>query len=159
MKQSKLLLTSALVGSVAFAGSALAEISGDITNTINFGSDEGASSATGSDQRIGSETNIKYKAKKELNNGLTAGLSGKLEFDDGSSDQEYEMTLGTDTFYLGVGNDGGNSIRSSALPFLGYVPGTLAEHVGPYTTHAYDLLGEAEAADIDHISVNAKAAG
>ena len=129
MKQSKLLLTSALVGSVALAGSAFADISGDITTTIQLGSDDGAATSNGSDERIGSEVNIKYSSKADLDNGMTAGIKGKLEFQNGTADQEYEMTIGTDSAYLGIGSDGGNSIRSSALPFLGYVPGTLAEAV------------------------------
>jgi hypothetical protein len=159
MKQSKLLLTSALVGSVALAGSAFADISGDITTTIQLGSDDGTATSNGSDERIGSEVNIKYKSKVDLDNGMTAGINGKLEFQNGTADQEYEMTIGTDSAYLGIGSDGGNSIRSSALPFLGYVPGTLAEAVSTHATQAMDLLGESEASEIEHLSLNAKAAG
>jgi hypothetical protein len=159
MKQSKLLLTSALVGSVAFAGSAFAELSGDITSTVNFGSDEGTATSTNSDNRYGSEINLKYKNKVDLDNGMTAGVSGKIEFNDAAADQEYEMTIGTDTAYLGLGSDGGNSIRGSVLPFLGYVPGSLAEAVSAYSTQTMDLLGEAEAAEVEHLSINAKGLG
>lgn len=56
MNKSKLLLTSALVGSVAFAGASFAEtkVVGNIETTYNATSENGQDSARG----LGSETNI-----------------------------------------------------------------------------------------------------
>jgi hypothetical protein len=158
MKQNKLLLTSALVGTMALSGAALAEVSGSVTSIIAFGSDEGTSTATGSDNRTGSEVNINFKNSADLDNGMKAAVKGKLEFNNNTSDQEFEMTVGTDSVYFGLGTDAGHSVRGSTLPFLGYVPGTLAEAVSAYGTEAMDLLGENEASNVEHISLNAKIA-
>jgi len=143
---------------MALSGAALAEVSGSVTSIIAFGSDEGTSTATGSDNRTGSEVNINFKNSADLDNGMKAAVKGKLEFNNNTSDQEFEMTVGTDSIYFGLGTDAGHSVRGSTLPFLGYVPGTLAEAVSAYSTEAMDLLGENEASNVEHVSLNAKIA-
>ena len=156
----KLLFSTALASSIALAGAANAKISGDFTHTLNFGSDEGVSTGTNSGQQLGSEVNIHFNSEKqELNNGMFAHLKGKLEIDDESNDQEYELQIGSGDFYIGLGSDGGNNPAAAVLPYLGYIPGTLAGHVSNYTAEASDYLASMEGADANHVSANVNVAG
>jgi hypothetical protein len=163
--KNKLLLTSALVGSLAFAGSSFAEIKGNIQNTISFGSDEGPATGNRSDQRIGTEVNLAFSNKVDLNNGMYASVNGAIEFDNTSTvgadnDTEFEVQIGTAAAYIGIGSDGGNNISSNALPYIGFVPSTLATNVSGYDVGSNDFgaTGD-EANDQAHISLNAKVAG
>jgi len=163
--KNKLLLTSALVGSLAFAGSSFAEIKGSIQNTINFGSDEGPSAGTRSDQRIGTELNLHFSNKVDLNNGMYASVMGNIEFDNTSNtgadnDTEFEVQIGTQAFYIGIGSDAGNNISSNALPYIGFVPSTLATNVSGYSVGSNDFGAYgSEANNFNHVSANAKIAG
>ena len=156
----KLLLSTALASSIALAGVASAKISGDFTHTINFGSDEGTATGTNSGTQLGSEVNIYFDSeRKELKNGMFAHLKGKLEIDDETNDQEYELQIGSGNFYVGIGSDGGNNPAAAVLPYLGYIPGTLAQHVSNYTAESSDYLASMEGADANHISANINVAG
>ena len=63
MQKNKLLLTTALAGSLMVA-TAQAEIGGNIETVVAFGSDERAGAdKNGSGTRIGSEMNFTYKKK------------------------------------------------------------------------------------------------
>jgi hypothetical protein len=163
----KLLCTSALIGSLV-SGVALAElkIGGDITHTINVGSNE-TSSATNNvaSERFGTEMNLTIASKKDLNNGMYISYSGKLEFDDtpDGADNEYEIRIGQGNFYIGAGSDSGNNISSSpTLPNVGYTVGSLAFNVGGKTPLNYDGLigtdsttrGVNEANNFSHLSLN-----
>jgi len=168
----KLLCTSALIGSLV-SGVAFAElkIGGDITHTINVGSDEtNTANNNVASERFGSEMNLTIASKKDLNNGMYVSYSGKLEVDDsdnGQADHEYEIQLGQGNFYIGAGSDSGNNISlSPTLPNVGYTVGTLAVNVGGTVPLNYDGLigggsgrGVNEANDQEHISLNYKALG
>lgn len=167
----KLLCSTALAGAL-ISGAAFAElkIGGDITHTINLGSNQAASTATNAGERLGTEMNLKLSSKADLNNGMYISYSGKLEVDDsqgGAYDHEYEIQLGRGNFYIGAGSDAGNNISASpTLPVVGYQIGTLALGVGPYTPLNWDgLLGVnacskcSEANNTSHLSLNYKVAG
>ena len=171
MKNNKLLITTALVGGL-LAGSAHAEIKGDIESVLAFGSDESGTTGTGgkgSDFRIGSEANLAYKNKIELNNGAYFNVSGKVELDDAHDvtnnyDHEYEVQYGVGNFYLGLGSDSGKAnLAATALPLVGgEYPGTAAGQVGPASSKFVDHMGTTgatgtqggEANDKAHISAN-----
>lgn len=172
----KLLCSTALAGAL-ISGAAFAElkVGGDITHTINLGSNQAASTATNAGERLGTEMNLKLSSKADLNNGWYISYSGKLEIDDsqgatGNYDHEYEIQLGQGNFYIGAGSDAGNNISASpTLPVVGYQIGTLAVNVGPYSPLNYDgLLGVSangspglgsEANNTSHLSLNYKVAG
>lgn len=172
MHKNKLLLTTALAGSL-IASAAQAEIKGDIETVFAFGSDERAgTNKTGSDTRIGSEMNLSYGKKHDLDNGAYFSVSGKLEVDDAQGEQadhEYEIQYGVENFYIGAGSDSGAAnLAATVLPLVGgEYPGTAAAQIGPKGSKFTDLMGTTgssgsagkEANDKAHISVNAKVAG
>jgi len=158
------------------SGAALAElkVGGNITHTINLGSNEAASTATNAGERLGTEMNLNLSSKADLKNGWYISYSGRLEVDDmqagAGMDHEYEIQLGTGNFYIGAGSDAGNNISGNpTLPVVSYQIGTLALGVGPYTPLNYDgFLGanaaagagaSSEANNTSHLSLNYKAAG
>lgn len=174
----KLLCTSALVGAL-ISGAALAElkVGGDITHTINLGSNEGSSTSNEANERLGTEMNLTLKSKADLKNGMYISYSGKLEIDNSETaangyDHEYEIQLGQGNFYIGAGSDSGNSIAATpTLPAVGYQPGTLAVNVGTHAPSNYDgFMGRNdttisstykpnEAQDSSYLSLNYKALG
>ena len=130
----KLLSSSALVGAMLISGAALAEfkVSGDITATYVMGSDDTGSTGTNgkaSGETIGNEFNIIMSGSSDLNNGMKAKYSGKLEFDGVSTsepDHEYELKLeSANGFYVAFANDGGQSNRTSMTPFVSYPIGSV----------------------------------
>ena len=167
MQKNKLLLTTALAGSL-MAVSANAEINGNIETVFAFGSDERAGSdKNGSDFRIGSEMNMTYGKKHDLDNGAYFSVKGKLEVDDAqasNADHEYEIQYGFDNFYIGAGSDAGSAnVAATALPLVGgEYPGTAVAQVGPSASDFVDLMtdtpasGGKEANDKAHISFNVK---
>lgn len=168
MNKTKLLLSTALASSLLI-GAANAKMGGSITTTLTLGSDEtdaAAAAKNGSSERLGSEVNLTYKGKKDLEafEGGYVSVKGKVELDDsdatqGGYDNEFEVQIGAGNFYLGYGEDSGNNSAKTVMPYLGYHPGTLAENAGDVQTSVYDLLGEAEAGNYSHLSANFKAAG
>ena len=162
----KLLCSTALAGALIVSGSALAElkIGGNFTHTTNFGSDESSSTATGSNEKLGTEMNLVLSKTANLNNGMIATYKGVIEFDSAGAttpDVEYEATLGTKDVYVGLGSDAGNNISSSpTLPAVGYHVGSLAINVSTVTPRNYDgLLNAGESNNTSHVSLNAKVAG
>jgi hypothetical protein len=174
----KLLCSTALVGALMVSGSALAElkIGGNVTNTINFGSDDRNRARAGedlvginSDSRIGTEMNLTLLSKKDLNNGMYMQYAGTIEFDSvqtATPDVEYEIQMGTKDFYVGAGSDSGNNISSApTLPAVGFHIGTLAGNVSsvqPFNNEgmlANSVLKNNEANDSTHLSLNANVAG
>ena len=162
----KLLCSTALAGALIVSGSALAElkIGGNFTHTANFGSDESASDATGSNERLGTEMNLVLSKTANLSNGMIATYRGTIEFDEvekATPDIEYEATIGTKDLYIGLGSDSGNNISSApTLPAVGYQIGSLANQVSKADALNQDsLLNGLEANNESHVSLNAKAAG
>jgi hypothetical protein len=162
MNKSKLLITSALVGVVGFAGVASAKIGGSIGHTYTFSSDNENGSVDASGDRIGTEFNLTMSGKADLDNGMFAAYSGKWEYDgNGSShpDHEYEMQYGMGDLYVGLANDGGNKIAGFAGNYVSYAPQSLANAV---TNVALAQSSDGFDSDVegkDNISFNAKAMG
>jgi hypothetical protein len=152
MNKSKLLLTSALVGSVAFAGASFAEtkVIGNIETTITGSSEDGQ----GSTQGIGSETNIGLSTSKDLDNGMSMTAGFLLE--NGASDTEY-LTVGTDAFRLDIANDYGNNLSQTAIPHISDQAGTIIGLANATTT--YDNIEVANAHNAHHVAINANAVG
>jgi hypothetical protein len=162
----KLLCSTALAGALIVSGSALAElkIGGNFTHTTNFGSDDRSATTTNSGERLGTEMNLILSKTANLNNGMIATYRGVIEFDEVGSvvpDVEYEATIGTKDFYIGLGSDAGNNLASTiALPAVGQHIGTLAQHVSQANPLNFDSVMEnSEANNESHVSLNAKAAG
>jgi len=162
MNKTKLLMTSALAGVVGFAGIASADVGGTVSHTYTFSSDNETSSTAASGDRLGTEFNLTFKGKKDLDNGMFAGFSGKWEYDgNGSShpDLEYESQFGMDNFYLGIGNDGGNKVAGFAGNYVSYAPSSLTKNV---TDETIASAADGYIANIegkDNLSLNYKAAG
>ena len=158
----KLLQTTALVGASAIVASAsVAEmkISGNYTHTYAFGSDETANGLD-SDSATGGEFNITFKATNELDNGMTAKLNANMESDgngNGFDDREYALSIGSDSTYLEFASDKGNSTNSSAVPTIGYHPGSYASIGGADSVFQDTLV--TNIVNEEHVSLNAKAAG
>ena len=149
--KNKLLLTSALVGSVAFAGATFAEtkVGGNIETTYNATSENGQDSTRG----LGSETNISLSTSQDLDNGLTAKAGFVLE--NGNSDTEY-LVVGNDTFNFAVANDYGNNLSSTVLPHISDQAGTIVQRD---ETATYDNMPVANAHNAHHVALNVNGAG
>lgn len=178
----KLLCTTALIGALV-SGASLAEIKlgGNVTHTINFGSNEGASNSNEANERLGTEFNLTIASRADLNNGMFISYGAAYEIDgatDGgtAADLEYEIQIGQGNFYVGAGADRGNSLAASpTLPAVGFQPGTLAVNVGVHSPLNYDgFMGRSsttadgtgtsgtrpnEVQDSSHLSLNYKALG
>ena len=161
----KLLCSTALAGALIVSGSALAElkIGGNFTHTANFGSDDSSATTLGSDNRLGTEMNLVLSKTANLSNGLIATYKGAIEFDavGTAPDVEYQATIGTKDFYLGLGSDAGNNISSSpTLPAVGYHVGSLANNVSTADPLNHDgLLNATEGNNETHVSLNAAVLG
>lgn len=145
--KNKLLLTTAIAGSVVLAGHAFAEtkVTGNIETTFNATSDN---TAKDSSQGLGAETNIGLQSKTSLDNGLTATAGFTIE--NGASDTEY-LVVGNDAFNIAIANDYGNNISATALPHVSDQAGTVA---GVDATVTYDNIEAANAHNAHHVAVN-----
>jgi len=158
----KLLQTTALVGATALVASAsVAEmkISGNYIHTYAFGSDETAN-GTDSDSATGGEFNITFSASNELDNGMNASLVANMESDangNGFDDREYALSIGSDTAYLQFSSDRGNSTNTSAVPTIGYHPGSYASIGGADTVFQDTLVSNI--VNEENVSINMNAAG
>lgn len=158
----KLLQTTALVGASAIVASASVadvNISGNYTHTYAFGSDK-TQNGLDSGEATGGEFNITFKATNELDNGMSAKLNANMESDgngNGFDDREYSLSIGSDSTYLEFASDKGNSTNSSAVPTIGYHPGTYATIGGADTVFQDTLV--TNIMNEEHVSLNAKAAG
>jgi hypothetical protein len=158
----KLLNTTALVGAAALVASAAVadvKVSGNYIHTLAFGSDD-TSAGTDSGQETGGEFNITFSANAALDNGMTAKLVSNMESDasgNGFDDREYSLSIGSDDAYIQFASDAGNSTNSSAVPTIGYHPGTYATIAGSATVFQDTLV--MNIMDNENISFNAKVAG
>jgi hypothetical protein len=118
----KLLLTSALVGTMAFTGSVLAEtkITGDIEVTLRSNSKDTTTDTAGADE-IGSESNIILNSSKDMDNGMTLKYGFKIDAEDTAGVGERYMVAEGDGMYFGYGDDMGKGID---------LDGSVAPHVG-----------------------------
>ena len=135
----KLLLTSALVGSLAVAGSAIAEtkIYGDLEQVWASSSRDLAANKQSGSEGYGSEANIGMSASKDIDLG-TLNYGFKFEGDgDNTFDQSehyLEVTSGAFTFHLN--NDAGSavSLDGTVVPHVGDQNDTLASRAGSDAT-------------------------
>ena len=154
--KNKLLLTTAIAGTFAFAGASFAEtkVVGNLETTINATSSD---TAINSGRTIDAETNIGLEGSKALDNGLTAKYGFMIE--NGNSDTEF-LTVGTDVVNVAIGTDFGNNLSQTAVPHVGDQAGTVAGTAG---TTAVPLTGSnipvANAHNASHVGININAAG
>jgi 5-hydroxyisourate hydrolase-like protein (transthyretin family) len=162
MNKTKLLITTALAGVVGLAGVASAEVGGSVSHTMTFSSDDtGNAASPASENRLGTELNLTMSGKKDLDNGMFAAYSGKLEIDgSGSShpDHEYESQFGMGNFYIGIGNDGGNKLGGYASSLVSYAPQSLVHNVAATDPAAKSDSFLTSIDESDNISANFKAA-
>jgi hypothetical protein len=116
--KNKLLLTSALAGSLMFSGIALAQttVSGNLDISFKAVSSDGTATTTSNDRYFGKESQINVSNKGKLNNGLDYAAGFSLEFDGGDgnaggttaqnthNENVYiDFISGNTTFTFGVG--------------------------------------------------------
>ena len=150
--KNKLLLTTAIAGTFAFAGASFAEtkVVGNLETTINATSHNTAQT---SGRGIDAETNIGLEGSKSLDNGLTAKYGFLIE--NGNSDTEF-LTVGTDTVNFAIGTDFGNNLSQTAVPHVGDQAGTVAGTAGTVTGANIPV---ANAHNASHVGININAAG
>jgi hypothetical protein len=152
----KLLLTSALVGSVALTGFANAEtkITGDLEVTLTSTSSEAAASNTGSSD-IGREMNIILSAGNDTSLGaLTYG--GKFTVDGvAASGAEWYTTISNGNFAVSIGQDmgAGSDNDGTVAPHVSDQADTLMRGTGSYTSSSLNPYGKA------HVGAEYKALG
>jgi len=150
--KNKLLMTTALIGSVAFAGSSFAEtkVIGDVEATFKSTSRDLAANENEGVSGFGTEENIGVVTTKDLDNGMTMKAGMKLE--DGVSDSQY-IEVSSGNFSVHVGADYGNNANGILIPTVGdhYVDAglnTLAS-TNKLTEEAHDALHLGLAAKFD----------
>ena len=146
----KLLLTSALVGSLAVTGSAIAEtkIYGDLEQTWASASRDLAASKQSGDQGYGSETNIGMKASKDIDLGtMNYGIRFEGDGDNTFESNEHYLEIANDTFTFHLASNSGSavSLDSSVVPHVGDQNDTLASRAGADATSSgyIDVIGGA----------------
>ena len=150
--KNKLLLTTAIAGTFAFAGASFAEtkVVGNLETTINATSSD---TAINSGRQIDAETNIGLEGSKALDNGLTAKYGFLIE--NGNSDTEF-LTVGTDVVNVAIGTDFGNNLSMTAVPHVGDQAGTVAGTAGTVTGSNIPV---ANAHNASHVGININAVG
>jgi hypothetical protein len=119
---NKLKTTTALVGALSIAATASyaeTKITGDIEQTyISHSQDLAANKVDGSGG-FGHETNLTLTSSKTLANGIKADFGYTLEQNGrvASSDTKY-LTLSSGNFFVAVGEDFGDNLQSSVIPFV-----------------------------------------
>lgn len=120
---NKLKTTTALVGALSVAATASyaqTKITGDIEQTYISHSQDLAANKVNGAGAFGHETNIGMSSSKELDNGLTAKFGYTLEQNGrggATSDTKY-LELSTGNFFVAVGEDFGDNLQSTVLPFV-----------------------------------------
>jgi len=153
--KNKLLITTAIAGTFAFAGASFAEtkVVGNLETTFNAMSND---NKINSGRQIDAETNIGLTGSKELDNGLKATYGFLLE--NGNSDTEY-LTVGTDTVNIAVGTDFGNNLSSSAVPHVGDQAGSIVRAGIGSSTLTGGNIPVANVHNASHVALNIKGMG
>jgi hypothetical protein len=159
--KNKLLLTTALIGSMSLVGAAQSEIKigGSIEQTFASTSTETALASTdglNSQRALGNETNLNITGGQKLANGMSVDLKFNIEFDSANAaKKEVSMQLtGGDAYFI-IANDFTQGLTTITAPRVGDHPGTIASRAT--TTIFQD--GYAEANNKDHVALGAKVAG
>ena len=154
--KNKLLMTTAIAGTFAFAGASFAEtkVIGNLETTFNAMSND---TKINSGRTVDAETNIGLTGSKELDNGLKATYGFIIE--NGNSDTEY-LTVGTDTVNIAVGTDFGNNLSSSAVPHVGDQAGSIVRSsISSTTTITGANIPVANVHNASHVALNIKGMG
>jgi len=116
--KNKLLMTTALIGSVAFTGASFAEtkVIGDVEATYKSQSRDLAANEKSGVSGFGTEENIGVVTTKDLDNGMTMKAGMKLE--DGVSDSQY-IEVSNGNFSVHMGADYGNNANGILIPTVG----------------------------------------
>lgn len=120
---NKLKTTTALVGALSIAATASyaeTKITGDIEQTYISHSQDKADRAHLGNGGFGHETNITLTGSKTLTSGVKADYGYSLEQNGRAgavSDTKY-LTLSSGNFFVAVGEDFGDNLQSSVLPFV-----------------------------------------
>jgi len=128
--KNKLLLTTALVGTVALSGAAIAEtkVTGNVETTWVSDSYDKASQEMQGGSGFGMETNIGVVTTKDLDNGMSLKAGMNLETGNtGTSTTDKEQTTSdvgyvevtSGNFSVHVGQDYGNNLNSIGIPTVG----------------------------------------
>ena len=124
--KNKLLLSTALIGSIVVADLALAQTTVTGNLAINYRAQENktaAAGSAGSTRGFGRETQLNIQNKGKLNNGMDYAAGFSLEFD---GNETYVNTLGQTT----AGNEReGNSISNENL-YVNFISGSTTFHLG-----------------------------
>ena len=157
--KNKLLLTTALIGSVALAGAAQSEIKIGGSQEITFGassvdSSTAANNGKASARGLGNETNLNISGSKDLDNGISIVSKYNLEFDTAAKKEvSVQFNMG-DAFFV-IANDMTQGLNSISAPRVGDHPSTIAGR-GAATTYTD---GQIENNFDDHIALGFKVAG
>jgi hypothetical protein len=139
--KNKLLLSSALISGLAFAGSALAETKITGSMDISLGSrssDQNIRSSSG----FGSETQLNISNSGTLNNGMTYAAGFSLESDDATDAFEnafININLAKGSM-LHFGSDHFQSIHGTVTPKVSVAADTLAGSTGTIGSNGKGLL-------------------
>ena len=120
---NKLKTTTALVGALSIAATASyaqTKITGDIEQTYISHSQDLAANKINGAGGFGHETNLTLTSSKDLANGMKASFGYTLEQNGrggATSDTKY-LTLSSGNFSVSVGEDFGDNLQSTVLPFV-----------------------------------------
>jgi predicted porin len=159
--KNKLLLTTALIGSMSLAGVAQSEIkvSGSMEQTFASTSNKTTSASTNgleSGRALGNETNINFKGGQKLSNGMSVDMNFNIEFDTANAaKREGSMKIGTDDAYLIIANDFTLELNSISAPKVGDHPSTIASRAGLTAFTDGYIENNAD----DHVALGFKVAG
>jgi hypothetical protein len=157
--KNKLLLTTALIGSVALAGAAQSEIKIGGSQEITFGassvdSSTAANNGKASARGLGNETNLNISGSKDLDNGISIVSKYNLEFDTAAKKEvSVQFNMG-DAFFV-IANDMTQGLNSISAPRVGDHPNTIAtrgaavSYTDGYIENNFD----------DHVALGFKVAG
>jgi hypothetical protein len=124
--KNKLLLSTALIGSIVVADLALAQTTVTGNLAINYRAQENKTAAAGSmgsTRGFGRESQVNIQNKGKLNNGMDYAAGFSLEFD---GNETYVNTLGATT----AGNEReGNTISNENL-YVNFISGSTTLHLG-----------------------------
>lgn len=153
----KLLLTSALVGTVALSGAAFSEakVSGDIEVTFRSLSKGSNTDQTGG-SNLGSEANIGVSGSQSLDNGMTLNGAFKIDVENSNAGgAERAMWAEGDALVIGYGDDLGPGIDTdgSVAPHVGDQNDTLAQATVGFDSSFMDVHAA------DHLVLGYKALG
>ena len=157
--KNKLLLSTALVGSLVASSISFAEtkISGNLEQTYSAVSYDLADDKIQGGNALGAEVNIGLSSKKALSNGLNAAYGFTLE--DGAPDTFY-LRVGSEAIGLTIANDYGTNSSQTTIPFVSDTFETVMRDTvaGSLNRISYTNHGS-NAHDKNHVAIGGKGNG